>query len=226
MTNDFNLVNQKIWDKLYEEGKSNLSFPNENLVRFIHYLYPDKKEIPGSKVLDYGFGSGNNMKFLIDMGFDLYGYEISDHAKAMTLKKLPDSFDQERLVIRQGEMSLPFDAEFFDFVLAWGVLNYNTYETLITSLDKLKKVLKKDGKFLLTLGRPNDIAALNSTPTGKYERVINSSVATQQNATVVVLPTEAEIKSTFSMFKSVQVGYFESSFMGIVNAHWTIYCEK
>lgn len=213
--------NQQIWNKLYQEGKSNLTFPNENLVRCMYYLLGGK-DVSGVTALDYGFGSGNNLAFLHNFGLSVYGYEISEHAKAMTLKKMPEDFPQERLTVKGGESSLPYGDDFFDMVIAWQVLNYNTYESLIATLNELKRISKPGAKFVCTLGRPNDIASINSNPVGKFERVISSGIQTQQDATIVVIPTEEQLREAFFMFSKIDIGYFESKFNGIVNSHWVI----
>jgi ubiquinone/menaquinone biosynthesis C-methylase UbiE len=61
--------NKKVWDKIYYEKKAVLDYPNENLVRFVNYLF---KEPKGNKVLDLGFGSGNNLIHLLKKGFECY----------------------------------------------------------------------------------------------------------------------------------------------------------
>jgi 2-polyprenyl-3-methyl-5-hydroxy-6-metoxy-1,4-benzoquinol methylase len=74
------ITNSSIWSKIYESGRSNLSFPNENLVRLCNYLFQNEN-IQGKKLLDFGFGSGNNLKFFHDIGFNVYGFEVNQAAK-------------------------------------------------------------------------------------------------------------------------------------------------
>ena len=79
-------TNKTIWSDIYKSGSNNLNYPNENLVRLIHYLYADKDKSK-LKLLDFGFGSGNNLKHLAGSGFDEHGVEISEHARRITLEK-------------------------------------------------------------------------------------------------------------------------------------------
>ena len=99
--------NKTVWSDIYKAGQNNLSYPNENLVRYLYYLYPDKN-FTELKVLDYGFGSGNNLRHLDFLNCNVYGTEISEHAKEITLAKLRSDFDQEKLYIMKDEAIIPF----------------------------------------------------------------------------------------------------------------------
>ena len=215
--------NKTVWSNIYKAGLNNLNYPNENLVRFLYYLYPDKN-FSDLKVLDYGFGSGNNLRHLDLLNCDVYGVEISEHAKNLTVAKLRPDFDTEKLFIMNNETELPYEIESFDVVISWQVLYYNSLESLEKVLKSIKSLLKPGGKFIGTMARMEDIAFANSIQQNEYEW---ATVKGNQTGSVILgMPTEEDIKNIFGMFTNIEIGYFETKLLDIVGSHWVIYGEK
>lgn len=215
--------NKTVWSDIYKAGQNNLSYPNENLVRYLYYLFPEKK-FSELKVLDYGFGSGNNLRHLDILNFDVYGVEISEHAKDLTLAKLRSDFDADKLFIMEKEGVLPYEKESFDIVISWQVLYYNSIESLDIILNTIKNLVKPGGKFIGTMARMQDIAFSNSIQTSEFEwEIIKGN---QTGSKIIGIPTEEDVKKIFGMFNNVEVGYFETKLTDIVGSHWVIYGEK
>lgn len=215
--------NKTVWSNIYKAGLNNLNYPNENLVRFLYYLYPDKN-FSDLKVLDYGFGSGNNLRHLDLLNCDVYGVEISEHAKKLTVEKLRQDFDTSKLFIMNDETELPYEKESFDMVISWQVLYYNSLESLEKVLKIIKGLLKPGGKFIGTMARMEDIAFLNSVQQNEYEwKTVKGN---QTGSAILGMPTEEDIKKIFGIFTNIEVGYFETKLMDIVGSHWVIYGEK
>lgn len=222
MTTSFE-SNQKVWSDLYKAGLNNLSYPNENLVRYLYYLFPEKN-FSDLKVLDYGFGSGNNLRHLDILNCDVYGVEISEHAKELTLAKLRDNFDANKLFIMNSDTTLPYEKASFDLIISWQVLYYNTIESLEKALTTIKSLLKPGGKFIGTMARMEDIAFSNSIQQNEYEW---STVKGNQSGSMIIgIPSEADIKKLFGMFKNIEIGYFETKLNDIIGSHWVIYGEN
>ncbi len=60
----------KKWEsQIYKKKRQINKYPFHNLVAAINRLYKNKK-INNLNVLDLGCGTGNNLKFLIDFGFE------------------------------------------------------------------------------------------------------------------------------------------------------------
>ncbi len=218
-------INKNIWTNIYKARQNNLAYPNENLVRYLFYLYPDKN-FSELKVLDYGFGSGSNLRHLDALGCDVYGVEICEYAKQLTLEKLRDGFDADKLFIMDQEVNLPYEKKKFDLVIAWQVLYYNSIESLAKVLYSIKSILKPEGKFIGTMARKEDISITNSKPRNKYERVSNEVLGNQAGSRLIAVSSEDDIKKLFNMFSALQIGYFESNLNNIVCSHWIIYGEN
>jgi SAM-dependent methyltransferase len=217
--------NKTIWSEIYNSGRNNLSYPNENLVRYIYHLFSGK-DVTKMKLLDYGFGSGNNLKYLFDFGFDIYGVEVSESAKQIALAKLGGGFDSNRLFLMNIETILPFQRGYFDVVIAWQVLYYNSFESLVRVLKTINGLLKPGGVFISTMPRMQDISVTNSLPLNNYEREMNGNMGNQSGSIVLALPTEEDIHRVFNEFVKRKIGYFETKINDIVASHWVIYGEK
>ncbi len=73
--------NADVWKQLYAEGKNDLRYPNDVFVRCC-YRYFGSGSV--RNILDYGFGTGANLIHLAQLGYNLSGIEISEHALQKT----------------------------------------------------------------------------------------------------------------------------------------------
>ena len=218
-------TNANIWSEIYNAGQNNLSYPNENLVRYFHYLFANKKP-DNLKLLDYGFGSGANLKHLKNFGFDVYGLEVSSAAIEMTLSKMGPEFDKEKLLLLEDNLDLKFPENYFDIIVAWQVLYYNSFDSLLDLLDKLYALLKPGGFFIGTMARNEDYSIVNSDAISKFERISNGKLGNQKGSRIISVSGEEDIKLIFKVFNNIEIGYFETKLKDIVGSHWIIYGEK
>ena len=81
------------WNDSFKNKQNFLFYPNEEIIKFInkyHKKYDPfaKKSKLSPKALDFGFGSGRHIKYLVDNGFFGYGIDISNQAKKLANKFL------------------------------------------------------------------------------------------------------------------------------------------
>ena len=77
--------NFKVYNSVYECMDDAHEFPNTNLVRLEKWFLNGKKN---DKVLDYGFGYGENSIFLNSKGYSIFGAEISKNVISYLKKKI------------------------------------------------------------------------------------------------------------------------------------------
>lgn len=103
----------------------------------------------GSKVLDIGFGSGNLEHELYKRFVNkiiVYGLDISKNS----VIKASNRFKE--WIFKSGNIiNLNFSKNFFDYVVALEVLEHIEPYLLFKALNEIKKVLKKDGLFILSV---------------------------------------------------------------------------
>ena len=151
------------WNKSYKNKDNYMFYPEENVIRFISKYI--KKRVGWDsfisqnvtysdvKVLDFGCGIGRHVIMLDEFNIDGYGFDLSDEAintaKENFIKlNLPKLIDK---VIVADVVNLPYDDNYFDFMLSHGVLDSMPLEVAKNGLLELSRCLKDDGKVYLDL---------------------------------------------------------------------------
>jgi len=214
-------VNTQVWDRIYKAGQGYLEYPNDNLVMITHHLF---KDAHGKKLLDLGFGSGNNLVHLAKKGFECYGCEISLVSLKLAKKRLEALGLSPTLSLFND--GLPYPDEFFDVIVSWQTLYYNSLENLKAIISDIFRVLKKEGRIVVTLVRDNDVIIKSCDKIGSMTYRVNSGFFLQRGAVLCVIETEYAVRGLFSNFSRVEVGYFESNYLGRTSSHWVIIGEK
>ena len=145
------------WSAFYTEADAKiLRYPNEPLARIVkgHYIPGLVKDYAGKKVLDIGFGHGNNLLFLHTLGMVLYGIEVQSEICAVVGDRLKKHGIESDL--RQGtNQQIPFPDQMFDFLVSWDVLHYeSTEDHLRQALAEYYRVLKPGGRLFLSTVAP------------------------------------------------------------------------
>lgn len=120
------------FEKLYQK----LKFYN------IRYKFSKlKRNSKGSKLLDFGCGTGDFLLYSKNKGLEVYGIEPNENAKKIAQSKI-GGVDQFFKNISETE-------EKFDYITLWHVLEHipNLEHTLI----EIKSKLKKDGELIIAL---------------------------------------------------------------------------
>jgi len=195
-----------------------------------------KNNLLKGKVLDYGYGSGNNSVYLMEKGYDVYGVEVAESSFGLLKKNLKDrnldnEVEEKFLTISPDNLLLPFADNFFDFILSNQVLYFLPTEEHIKKVClELKRVLRPGGIVLFTMmGSKNYFIAQNTKKIdGKIHEVEfdSSHRLSGLKQVVYVVDTETELKGLFSDFECIKVGYFDVDIMDGSNFHWIFIGQK
>lgn len=196
------------WDDTYKEGAAYLQYPREPIVVSYHRI---KKMFPENySFLDYGFGSGNHIEFMIDKAEELYGIEVSNEAINMTSKRLEvfENFKKENLVLSNGDFIKEFENK-FDFIIAWNSIYYNTQDTIKDTIDNLYKYLKKDGVLIASLPTYRSLFKKHSIRIDSSTFKLTNGISEQEGCNIVIPKDEEEFKSYFKQFNILDLGHEE-----------------
>jgi len=182
-------LNQKTWDEHYQKEKARQKYPDENLVRMLGNLRR-------GAALDFGCGSGRHIALLHELGFSpIYGTDISQNAVEMCRKDYAYAGLFKSNLPSSEEFFLPFPDEYFDLIVAWGVLHYNGRSSLETILEEFKRILKNGATFVGTLRSTNDTHFVSNP---------------DMEGSEILYFTEEEAKELIGAhFHDVQLGYME-----------------
>jgi ubiquinone/menaquinone biosynthesis C-methylase UbiE len=106
-----------------------------------------ENEILDKTVLEVGCGVGNNIIPIGKLGFEAYGIDISDYAILESKKRSLQ--ENVRIELTSGSIEkLPYESNFFSFVIDRSVLTCTSPEIITKSLNEIFRVLKPGGFFM------------------------------------------------------------------------------
>ncbi len=137
------------WEEnIYGQGFQLNKYPISDVVSYVMRLYGQRfrsKEV--LRVLELGFGGGNNIVFLAREGFKTYGIEGSHSAHEFALKQVKENGLEAELIV--GNFAkLPYRDDFFDLVIDREAVYCNVPSTIQQTIKEVHRVLKHGGRFL------------------------------------------------------------------------------
>lgn len=144
------------WDNSYKKKDNFTFYPNEEVIRFVSKYIKKKIDIKEyyikanlRKCLDLSCGIWRHILYLDDLGFDVYGIDISDEAIKFAYKW----FDYLKRIGLKDKLTvgsstnLPYSDSYFDFIISHGVLDSMNYNIAKESIREVLRVLKNKGLF-------------------------------------------------------------------------------
>lgn len=136
------------WENIYREKqeKAMMKFPFPIVIELVNfYLSRNINMQPENiNVLELGCGSGSNIKYLAELGYNVYGIDISETA----VKYAKNSFKQSNLkgyIETASVDNLPFKNNFFHIVIDQGVLMCVNEDTYKKAIDEMYRVMHGGG---------------------------------------------------------------------------------
>jgi len=137
-----------LWDDMYNSGHYkqtwSLEFPSPELIGVMMALDMSK----GAKCLDVGCGSGADLEYLAEKGFDVTGVDISSIAINITQKRF-DAKNLKAQLLVGDILNMSLGDEKFDFVADRGCLHHIENEKRTIYADVIGKAIKPGGYLLL-----------------------------------------------------------------------------
>jgi SAM-dependent methyltransferase len=207
-------------------------YPSEWVIRTLLGKYPllalDKSKYRGAKLLDMGFGDGRNWPLLHNLGFDIYGVEITEtivslgRERARTLD-IP-------VTLRVGaNSSIPFDDNSFDYTLASSSCYYvDAGTTFSDNLKENQRVLKPGGILMATLPEAESSIFKECVELKDGHVEIRADPWGLRNAYVFKwFRSQEEIKETFwPYFDSFSIGLCRDDYYGVQINLFLLVCRK
>ena len=122
---------------------------------------------PSAVILDAGCGTGRNMNWFVQGGFEVVGCDISE--EALNEAAVRTGINPEKLTVAPLE-NLPYSSEKFDFVICSAVLHFaKSTDHFLTMVSELARVLKPNGILFVRMtsdfGLPKNYTSLGQ---GRY----------------------------------------------------------
>ena len=208
-----NMVNS--WVKAYRREQATgveLAYPSETLVRLFKgdYVTGNKLVLDGKSVIDVGFGNGNNMLLMHDLGMRVSGVEIDQDICDMASTRFAGIGLEFDLRVGANE-SIPFEDNSFDYLVSWNVLHYEGSEEGIESgILEYARVLKKGGRLFLSTTGPTHKILHNGETQGNHLYKIGRPDDFRKGQVHFFFDNENYLNYYFSLrFKELQFGRIE-----------------
>jgi 2-polyprenyl-3-methyl-5-hydroxy-6-metoxy-1,4-benzoquinol methylase len=155
-------------------------------------------------ILDVGCGPGMMAEYTIAKGFDFFGIDISE--------KMIDECNNNFGHISSTHFSvgklqkLDFPDAFFDVVLCMGALEYVQRDEVDTALSEMMRVLKPDGKIIMSVMNKNSFFAGHRRAIGKITQKLKGLDRQAESYDNLSRPfTENQIRTLFKAHQLRQV---------------------
>ncbi len=140
-------------------------YPYSDVVSLVKNLAKKK-----GRVLEIGSGTGNNLVFFAENGYETHGIDID--IEALSYSKIFLREKKVKATVAVADMAeLPYKSNFFDIVLDRGSIQHNQLPKIKKIIAEAARVLKKGGLFMIVNMRSQeDSAAKNflKAPTFKH----------------------------------------------------------
>lgn len=207
---EINRKSKEVWERFIKlQPKTDLMFPDENLIRIFSNRYIEVPE-PPAKVLDHGFGGGNNLLFYASKGYECYGCEISEELIRVTKEKFEEINIPINLKLIKGDF-LEYDDNFFDIIISWNVIHYlGTKGKVIKMINEMHRTLRPKGVLILSTLH-SEISLLKRSKhigDGSYKVIEASQYDNRKDLTLFATKSSKELIDLFSFFSEVKYGYY------------------
>ena len=155
------------WEAEYERGMDK-RFPSLELVRLERWYFEGR---PG-RALEYGFGTGVNLLYLLERGYQVEGVDACRGALRMAEQKLAQRPElRSRVTLTQiapNAVTLPFADASLDYVVCLSVLSLlGSRERAAWLVSELHRVMKPGAKLLIDINSAESDFAKRGTPLGE-----------------------------------------------------------
>jgi SAM-dependent methyltransferase len=214
-------ANVSLFEDTYSRKTTFLRYPADWIIRF-HSLYL-REHAPSGRVLDHGCGSGNNMKFFRDQGYQVYGTEITKAVLPLVAENL-GSADSVAIIPGDAER-LPYDDKSFDIVICNQVLCFLTEDLFRKIVSEFQRVLRPGGVLFATTMGPKNYYITHHAKSMQdgiyYVEFPPDNRFHGRKEYIYVVRDEAHLKQMFSPFEPITIGYFDQSLLDLKsNFHW------
>lgn len=145
------------WNESYSRRENHLFWPSDEVVKFFarnirRRIGPNRykniaSNATGAIILDVGCGIGRHVKFGQEMGFEMYGCDLSEHAIQIAREWLKINMTGAELehLVASNIQNLPWENEFFDHCMSDSVLDSMPFDVAQAGISEIARITKSSG---------------------------------------------------------------------------------
>ena len=207
--------------------------PNVDTVRCEIWYFRKNRE-PG-RLLDYGFGDGQELIYFAEHGYEPYGIEIDQITKSRFDRHIsehkPELVQRIHTQVLDGSVErLPFEDNWFDFVHSNQVIYFLASEAKVQALlREWHRIMKPGGLLMFSTVGPSSSLIQNGVEIAPdvYEiKYRHPDMPIDLTTRRYLMRDEEHIRSLCEMFDVDEVGWFSNSYCGQSSFHWQILARR
>jgi len=187
------------WEQLVYKKKLQINkYPFDKVISLTNnFLHKSKIKKLRENALELGCGTGNNLNFLKNFGFQkVFGIEGSKSAVKVAKANIKSS----NIKIIEGDfINIPFNDKYFKLCLDRGSITHNKKKEIVQILNEVFRCLKKDGIFI-------------SFIFSKLDKLYGDKIKKKKRIKV-----EQELETTFLSFQDVKKLYSKFKVLDITH---------
>ena len=225
-------MSEREYTEFHRKRMGSHLYPTEFLIRTMLGRYPNltmSRDYQDKALLDLGFGDGRNLPLFRNLGVRIYGVEPDPQVCAMVSERLQREAAVESTLVPGTNSSIPFDDDFFDFVVACHSIYYvSDGETFSDNLREVARVLRPGGWLVASLPDLENSVLANAEPLEDGHWRITSDPFGLRNGTVFrAFEAAGDIEDAFgAWFEAFSVGSFRDDWYGLRVTGFAVVCRK
>lgn len=207
-------------------------YPVEFVVRAFLGSYPRLQnagvKYSGLDILDLGFGDGRNVPLLANLGFEVFGVEISPEICEFAVERLKKGGFELQAKVGRNSL-IPFQDGRFDHVLACHACYYvDPGESFEDNIAEISRVLKEGGRFTFSVPMTTSYIFEGAVDLGGGHMEIRQDPYGVRNGYVLksFASRDEIVEALEGKFHNFRIGNCKNDFWGIEEHVWTVVCDR
>ena len=193
------------WNSVYGTKFATVWYPAEELIKFsARYLkrrtgldkWQEKRNV--NRVLEAGCGNGRHVLFFQEQGYEAYGVDISSEVIELGNEWLKSKGLKPTLQVG-GITNLPFDDNYFDVIISFGVLDHISFSAAKKAIREINRVCNTGGYVYLSL------RSTKSSEFGRGKKTDNNTFVLQDGYEKGIIQHFFDLKEIEELMRNFRV---------------------
>lgn len=217
----------KNWEELiYDKSQQVNKYPFDQIVTLVNRNF-NRKNILTKKfrAIDLGCGTGNNLKFLLDFGFnEVVGIDGSSSAIKIAKEFLKNN--KANLFV-QDFKNISSEDSYFDLCIDRGSITHNYFNSIESVFNEVYRILKKNG-FFISILFSQDHYAYKKTQISNNSSVAFKEEINSDKGLVTTFFSYKQIIKLFNKFKIINITHDIKKDItnDCIDAMWVVVVKK
>ena len=135
------------WDEIFSEKGRVFTEPHADMEEIADLFQRDGVK----RILDIGCGTGRHLVYLASKGFQMFGFDASQHAIELAEQWLNEEGLSANMIQYRMEDRFPYEDMLFDAVVSIQVIHHNRIRDIQSTVAEIERVLRPRGYIFITV---------------------------------------------------------------------------